>query len=224
MESLRSASAVSTQPWRLPAKGLALFEGDSDVPRLSHYFLPSLILGGRRILFLDGANCVNPRLMAKLAQRRGVAFEEFNRHIQIARAFTCFQLTELITRVPELVTQFPAQALIVTAFPELYFDQDIRDWDARVAFDQALYHLRTCASQGEPPLAVAVFTSSSRFAPSETRRNFVPEVRASATELWKFEVGAEGKLMLIEQSQPCERRMQGRQMPIGTTAMRYSAR
>lgn len=215
MNSVPLPSTVPTQPWRLPAKGLALFEGDSDAPRLSHYFLPSLILGGKYILFLDGANCVNPRLMGRLAQRRGIPFEEFNRHIQIARAFTCFQLTELIARVPQLIARFPAQVLVVTAFPELYFDQDIRDWDARVAFDQALSHLHQWASQGELTLAVAVFTSSERFAPPAARRNFLPQTRAVARELWKFEVGTEGKLMLLQQPRLREQTAQNRQTSKG---------
>lgn len=215
MGSMGLASTVSTQPWRLPPKGLTLFEGDSDVPRLSHYFLPSLILSGKRILFLDGANCVNPRLMAKLAQRRGIPFEQFTRHIQIARAFTCFQLTELIRRVPEFITRFPADILIVTAFPDLYFDQDIPDWDARVAFDQALSHIHQWASQGELTLGVAVFTSSERFASPAARRNFLPQARAAARELWKFEVGAEGKLMLLQQPRLREQTAQNRQTSKG---------
>ncbi|MDE3179856.1 MAG: hypothetical protein KGM47_09365 [Acidobacteriota bacterium] len=190
-------SARPTQPWRLPLDGLALFEGDSAAPRLSHYFLPGLVLSGKRVLFLDGANCADPRLMARLARQRNIPFAEFSRRLQIARAFTCFQFTELIARVPQFISGFRAEVLIVTAFPELYFDQDIRDWDARAAFEQALRHLRCWACQREPPLAVAVFTSSARPAPSAARRGFLPGVRASATALWRFEAGPEGKLALL---------------------------
>ena len=56
MSSAAMSSIVPTQPWRLPPTGLALFEGDSDAPRMSRYFLPSLALNGRRILFHDGAS------------------------------------------------------------------------------------------------------------------------------------------------------------------------
>jgi hypothetical protein len=203
MNSVPVPSTTATQPWRLPPNGLAVFEGDSDAPRLSHYFLPGLTLKGKRVLLLDGANCANPRLMARLARQRGVPFEEFNRHIQVARAFTCFQLTELIARVPQLLIGFPAQVVVVTAFPELYFDQDIRDWDARVALEQALRHLRRWGCQGEPPPTMAVFTSSSCFAPPGARKNFLPHTRAAATELWKFETGPAGKLTLLQQPQFC---------------------
>lgn len=202
MSNVALPSHVLTQPWRLPSSGLALFEGDSDAPRLSHYFLPSLILKCKRILWLDGANCASPRLMANLARRRGIPFLEFSRHIQIGRAFTCFQLTELIVRVPQLIAKFPAHVLIVTACPELYFDEDVRDWDARAAFGQALNHLRRWATLNEPKLAVAVFTSSNRFSPPEARKRFLPSLRDAASEVWKFETSQQGRLMLSRYSQP----------------------
>ncbi len=130
------------RPWTLPPQGLAVFYGGGNTARLSHYFLPRLLREGKRVLMLDGANCADPRLLERLARQRGVPFAKFSRQIEIARAFTCFQLTELIARVPQLLANFPAQALIVTAFPELYYDEDVRDWDARQAFEQALANLR----------------------------------------------------------------------------------
>jgi hypothetical protein len=140
--------AALTQPWRLPPRGLAVFHGERHAPRLSHYFMPRLALEGKRILFLDGANCADPRLMARLAERRGIPFAQFNQQIMMARAFTCFQLTELISRVPQFLGQFPAQVLMVTAFPELYFDEDVRPADANAAFQQALGHLAGCWGLG----------------------------------------------------------------------------
>lgn len=186
-----------TGPWRLPSQGLAVFEGDCDAARLSHYFLPSLVRARKRILFLDGANSVNPRLMAWLGQRRGIPFGEFNTRVRICRAFTCFQLTELIARVPKFLTEFPAEVVIVTAFPELYLDEDIRDWDARVAFERGLSHVCTLARQTQPRLAVAVFSSYETFIPSAPRRGFFTQTSAAASEVWKLEPGDEGKLRLL---------------------------
>ena len=138
------------QPWRLPARGLAVFHGAGNVARLSHYFLPRLLMEGKRVLFLDGANSADPRLLERFARERSVPFERFNRGIQIARAFTCFQLTELIARVPMFLADFPAEVVIVTAFPDLYFDEDVRDWNARVAFEQGLANLRRWAGSLTP--------------------------------------------------------------------------
>jgi len=170
--------AALTQPWRLPPRGLAVFHGEHTAPRLSHYFMPRLALEGKRILFLDGANCADPRLMARLAERRGMPFAQFNQQIMLARAFTCFQLTELISRVPQLLAQFPAQVVMITAFPELYFDEDVRLADATAAFQQALRHLA-----GGWGLGVGDWgrneTRNSKF---ETRK-ISPEFRVSSFEL-----------------------------------------
>jgi len=196
-------SARSPKPWTLPSQGLALFHGAGDTARLSHYFLPRLLIEGKRVLFLDGANSADPRLLERLARERRVPFEQFSRRIQIARAFTCFQLTELVARVPRFLADFPAEVLIVTAFPDLYFDEDIRDWDARVAFEQALADLQRWAvprlpfaaradlkvgatARARRPLAVATFSSASTFSPPPARRRFFERVSAAAAEVWEF--------------------------------------
>ena len=207
---------ATPKPWTIPSRGLAVFYGSGETARLSHYFLPRLLLEGKRILVLDGANSADPRLMARLARERGVAFEQFSRQIQIARAFTCFQLTELIARVPRFLENFPAQVLIVTALPDLYFDGDVRDWDARVAFERALGDLRRYCSGGlRPPsefgdpahgglketrsplqLSVAVFCSAPNFTPAPSRKRFFEQTCAAATEVWKFSLGEGGKAKL----------------------------
>ncbi len=159
------APAGLPQPWRLPERGLALYHGPGETARLSHYFLPRLLGAGKNVLMLDGANSADPRLLERLARERGVEFGEFSRHIRIARAFTCFQLTELVARVPRLVAGFPTQVLIVTALPDLYFDEDIRDGDARAAFARALGDLRRWArgcSVGAAASPVAIRRGDSR--------------------------------------------------------------
>jgi hypothetical protein len=194
------------RPWTLPQRGLAVFHGDKDTARLSHYFLPRLLLEGKRVLMLDGANGADPRLLERLARQRRAPFEQFSRQMQIARAFTCFQLTELVARVPRFLTGFPAEALIVTAFPELYYDEDVRDWDAQVAFEQALANLQRLAcvkTQPSPPwgggwpLTVAVFSSATTFMPSPARRRFFEKVCAAGSEVWQFNSNAGGKLGLV---------------------------
>jgi hypothetical protein len=181
------------KPWALPPAGLAVFYGRPETPRLFHYFLPRLLAEGKQVLCLDGANRFDPLLIARLARQRGIAAAEFNRRIRVARAFTCFQLTELLVRVPRFVEKFAADALIVTALPDLYFDEDVRDRDAAVAFRHALDALRALAPL---PLGVAVFTDATSFQGS--RRAMFPQLVAQATELWRFALDEEnGKLRLI---------------------------
>jgi hypothetical protein len=197
-----------TTPWAFPEQGLAVFYGPGNVPKLSHYFLPRILLQGRRVLFLDGANSANPRLLARLARERRVPFDRFNRQVQIARAFTCFQLTELIARVPCFLADFPADVLVVTALPDLYFDEDVRDWDARVAFEQALCNLSRLARQ---PLAVTIFSAAMTFTPSAARRNFFARTCRDAGEVWRFSLAEDGRPKLVCERSPanaCRVRLQ----------------
>lgn len=189
------------QPWRLPARGLAVFHGEADTARLSHYFLPRLLLRDRRVLFLDGANSADPRLLERLARQRGADFHQLCRNLQIARAFTCFQLSELITRVPQFRREFPAEVVLVTAFPELYYDEDIRDADARISFERALRDLTRwagCVAAAHAPVAVAVFSTASQAGalPAPARRHFFPRLLAAATEVWRFREQQDGRLEL----------------------------
>ncbi len=190
------APPSAPRPWALPPRGLALFYGRPETPRLFHYFLPRLLAEGKQVLCLDGANRFDPLLIARLARQRGVAPADFNRAIRVARAFTCFQLTELLARVPRLLENFAADALIVTALPDLYFDQDIRERAAAVTFAHALRALRALAPL---PLAVAVFSDATSFESpprpglylEPTRKKMFAQLAAQASELWRFALDAD---------------------------------
>ncbi len=165
-----------------------------------HYFLPRLLLQGQRVLFLDGANCFNPRLLSRFARHRRIPFKQFSRQNQNARAITCYQLTELTARVPRMLRKFPANVLMVTALPDLYFDEDTKDWNARVAFEQALSNLRRLAPL---PLSVAVFSDARAFLPPVVRRRFFEKLKTEANEVMKFRLNSERRLELTrERSSP----------------------
>lgn len=193
-----SSRILPRKPWTLPVQGIAVFHGMVNAPRLSHYFLPRLLMSGKRVLFLDGGNSADPRLLERLARERGADFREFSRRMQIARAFTCFQLTELIARVPRFLAAFPAEVLMVTALPDLYFDEDVRDADARPALVRAMDHLKR--AQAAAPMSVAIFSSAETFAPLPARRPFFTMACAAAAEIWRFDAGEDGRPKLI-----CER-------------------
>jgi hypothetical protein len=124
--SASNAEQTAVQnPWVLPNRALTVFYGCPEMPRLSHYFLPRLLFAKKQILYLDGANQISPLLLARFARERGVDSSSVNSLIRVARAFTCFQLTELVRRVPKILEKFSADVLIVTALPDLYFDASL---------------------------------------------------------------------------------------------------
>jgi hypothetical protein len=179
----------SPKPWVLPDRALTLFYGCPEMPRLSHYFLPRILVNEKRVLYLDGANQISPLLIARFARERGLEPSELNGFIRIARAFTCFQLTELIRRVPKVLATFSAEVLIVTALPDLFFDEDVQDRPARASFEHALEGLRELAPL---PLSIAVFSDATSF--KTNRRDFFKKLRNQADHVLKVEPGPENKL------------------------------
>jgi hypothetical protein len=179
----------SPKPWVLPDRALTLFYGCPEMPRLSHYFLPRILVKEKRVLYLDGANQISPLLIARFARERGLEPSELNGFIRIARAFTCFQLTELIRRVPKVLATFSAEVLIVTALPDLFFDEDVQDRPARASFEHALEGLRELAPL---PLSIAVFSDATSF--KTKRRDFFKKLRNQADHVLKVEPGPENKL------------------------------
>jgi hypothetical protein len=180
--------------WTLPDAGLAVFHGHPSTPKLFHYFLPALVARSKRVLCLDGANRFDPLLIARFARQRGWDSAIFNAHLRVARAFTCFQLTELFAHVPRVLRKFPADVVIVTAMPDLYFDEDVRDREAVASFHQGLASLKTLA---ELPLLVAVFSDASSF--RTPRQILFQQLTAQANVVWKCMERADGKLNFLQE-------------------------
>src|SRR5882724_10804900 len=170
----------SPRPWVLPNRALTLYYGCPEMPRLSHYFLPRVLLEEKRVLYLDGANQISPLLVARFARQRGLDPSIFNCLIRVSRAFTCFQLTELIRRVPTFLETFDANVLIVTALPDLFFDEDVRDREAGASFEHALEGLGRLAAL---PLSIAVFSDATSF--NTSRRDFLHRLCKQANEVVK---------------------------------------
>src|ERR1700687_3300418 len=158
------AKRSSPKPWVLPERGLTVYYGCPEMPRLSHYFLPRVLLDAKRILYFDGANQISPHLIARFAKERGLEPSAFNELILVSRAFTCFQLTGLIERAPEYLRKFPDNVLIITALPDMHFDEDVQAPEARASFKHALEGLGTLAPVLIP---IVVFSDATSF---KTRR------------------------------------------------------
>jgi hypothetical protein len=125
--------------------------------------------------------------------------------------------------VPQFLAEFPAEVVMITAFPELYFDEDVRLADASAAFQQALKALTIadCRLPIDPidhrqshsidnrqssivnsrfPV-VALFSAASSFQPPAGRKRFFAQTCAAAAELWKFQTDEQGRLSLTQQTE-----------------------
>jgi len=187
--STKTERPTTPNPWVLPVRALTVFYGCPEMPRLSHYFLPRLLFAKKQILYLDGANQISPLLLARFARERGLDSSSVNSLIRVARAFTCFQLTELVRRVPKTLEKCPADVLIVTALPDLYFDEDVQDRPARASFEHALEGLQQLAPL---PRSIAVFSDATSF--KTKRHDFFKKLRNQADHIIKVESGPESSL------------------------------
>jgi len=187
--STKTERSTTPNPWVLSDRALTVFYGCPEMPRLSHYFLPRLLFAKKQILYLDGANQISPLLLARFARERGVDPSSVNSLIRVARAFTCFQLTELVRRVPKTLERFSADVVVVTALPDLYFDEDVRDREARASFEHALEGLRNIAPLS---LSIAVFSDATSF--KTKRRDFFQRLRNQAEHVVKVESTPDNKL------------------------------
>ena len=187
--SVASIEKESLNPWVLPERCMSVYYGCPEMPRLSHFFLPRLLLAEKRTLYLDGANQISPLLIARFARERGLEPSEFNRLIRVSRAFTCFQLMELVRRVPKILKAWSADALIVTALPDLFFDEDVQDRPARASFEYALEALGEIA---QLPISIAVFSDVTSF--KTKRRDFFPKLCKQARHVLKVETHADNEL------------------------------
>ena len=179
----------SLTPWVLPERGLTVYYGCPEMPRLSHYFLPRVLLHEKQVLYLDGANQISPLLIARFARARRLEPAVFNRLIRLSRAFTCFQLMELILRVPKFLKTFSANVVIVTAVPDLFFDEDVRELQARASFEHALEGLKRLASL---PVSIAIFSDATSF---KTRRmDFFQKLCKQADQVLKVEAHPDQEL------------------------------
>jgi hypothetical protein len=185
----RLNNAPTAKPWALPMQGLSLFYGCPEMPRLSHYFLPRLLLADKRVLYLDGANQISPLLISRSARQRGLEPSAFNRLIRVSRAFTCFQLMELIVRIPKFLTTFHADLIIVTALPDLFFDEDVRELQAQASFQHALEGFEALA---QLPISIAIFSNATSF--KTQRMNFFHKLCKQADHVVKVEARPENKL------------------------------
>jgi hypothetical protein len=183
------ARQSSPRAWVLPNRALTLYYGCPEMPRLSHYFLPRILLNQGRVLYLDGANQISPLLIARFARERGLDPSAFNTLIRVSRAFTCFQLTELIRRVPKILEAFAADVLIVTALPDLFFDEDVRDREARASFEHALEGLQEIVML---PISIAVFSDATSF--KTKRRDFFQKLCKQASQVLKVEARPDSEL------------------------------
>ncbi|MEE9151226.1 MAG: hypothetical protein V3U20_05245, partial [Thermoplasmata archaeon] len=78
------------------------------------------------LIFVDGGNSIDPYGIANICKRRGHQKQHVLSQINVARAFTAYQLVTLINdKLEEMIKNSKASTLIVSCFIDLFFDRDM---------------------------------------------------------------------------------------------------
>jgi hypothetical protein len=102
------------------------------------------------VRFVCGDNRFNPYAITEFAKGKGVRPAEALNSIQIARAFTAFQLVELIQGLEAYANDF----VIVTGICSAFSDEDLSHTDAARLFYRAFWTLHSLAESGVSVLLV----------------------------------------------------------------------
>jgi len=128
--------------------------------------------------------------------------EEVLRRVRVSRAFTCFQMAELIERVPAAARRYGTRRVVLTGFPDIFDDEEIPAAQARAAFARIQPHFHRWAA-----LRLRALAFSDRAAkPSPLRRWLMRELGRSASAVYRLEEGPAGLALR-------EERVRGKSLP-----------
>lgn len=110
---------------------IGLLYSDLSLTRLALYGITLITTDGCAAWVLDGANSFNAYVVARLARRWGYAPEPILERIKLSRAFTCYQMKELVTRRLASALGPPQRtAIFCLGLLETFYDEDVKVADA----------------------------------------------------------------------------------------------
>ncbi len=121
-----------------------------DAYGLAHYVTARVACERRQVRFICGDNRFDPYTISRFARSRKVRPEAALRSILIARAFTAYQLSELVNRLDPSISDL----VIISGPCSTYFDEDVSIIDAARLFYRALWRIVELASGGMTLLLV----------------------------------------------------------------------
>lgn len=184
--------------WTLPSQpGMVVVYGHPQSSRLAHYFLAAPLLHREAVLFLDAANCFNPFRLATFARRWRRSPQEFLRRVYISRAFTCFQLAELIERTRAAAHRYGARRIVLTGVPDIFDDEELPVAEAKRVFRRSLSQLRRWPEQS----LTALLFSDAEPQHRPLRYWFDQQLARQATAVYRLEESPAG-LTLCEEKRP----------------------
>ncbi len=152
------------------------------------------------VIVLDGANRFNPYLASSFARRVSISPEELLKRIQIARAFTCYQMATLMgERLPAFLrrargVEQTGKPLVILLGPlTTFLDGDVPDREALLLFERALKKLEPL---GEAGVSFLLFQPS--LSPSLRRASLMKRLFHFSDLVWRISLTDGGPRMILE--------------------------
>jgi hypothetical protein len=164
---------------------LALFWGAHTPTRALLTMLTILAARGQTLRVFDGGNRFDGYFVARLARRMSTHPQTILRRVHLSRAFTCFQLAELIESMPA-----EPDPLFVLDLLSTFYDESVPLRDTARLLETTITHLKRLASVGP----VIVGAREPR-APVQKRWALLDRLQVAADTAWLLrapeEMGAE---------------------------------
>ena len=157
--ALPSPPDTATEPPTLPAPAgrraaLTLLAGREFVLDVGTTLAGRTALGGRTVLYVDGANAFDPYILSRLAREAGRPPKAVMQRLRLSRAFTCHQLeTLLVERLPRAVADFRPGLVVISGWSRLFHDEHVPLREALRLLEGSVRRVRAIAQGGQPVLA-----------------------------------------------------------------------
>ena len=134
--------------------GLSLLTGPSFILDLGTTLAGRVVLTGRTVLYVDGANAFDPYILSALAKDAGQPPKAVMQRLHLTRAFTCHQLeTLLVERLPGAIARYHPGLVVVSGWSHLFHDENVPAREAFRLLQNTARRIHALAQAGQPILA-----------------------------------------------------------------------
>lgn len=105
---------------------------------------------GSSVVFIDGGNTFRLYRIARLAQLHQINPQRTLERIFISRAFTAYQMTDLITeKLTAIIRRSNAKLVIISDLAGMFLDKNIQEEEARSVYRQVTAYLSNFAKENQ---------------------------------------------------------------------------
>jgi len=134
--------------------GLSLLTGPPFILDLGTTLAGRVVLTGRTVLYVDGANAFDPYILSALAKEAGQSPKVIMQRLYLTRAFTCHQLETLIVeRLPGAIARYRPGLVVISGWSHLFHDENVPAREAFRLLQNTARRMRRLTEGGQPILA-----------------------------------------------------------------------